>query len=208
MLRGRIVQAERHAAPEDIKAPPEAQWVLQRRPRPILCADGAGRLQGGRGRVVARGLCRRAAGLLRGRDSPRSSVSKLGDTVTVNVLGRNVTARIANLREVKMGEPCHQLRHGVLAQHAGGRAAQPAGDDHAAEDGPLPTRGQVAPQLGTRLPGRHRHPRQGRDRRLQRHLRQGHDRRARRPAASRCSPAPSCWRARLPPRSAAASSRR
>ena len=26
---------------------------------------------------------------------------KLGDTVTVNALGRNITARIANLREVK-----------------------------------------------------------------------------------------------------------
>ena len=33
--------------------------------------------------------------------SPRACGLKIGDTVTVNVLGRNVTARIANLREVK-----------------------------------------------------------------------------------------------------------
>ena len=33
--------------------------------------------------------------------SPRGCGLKIGDTVTVNVLGRNVTARIANLREVK-----------------------------------------------------------------------------------------------------------
>ena len=53
---------------------------------------------------------------------------KLGDTVTVNVLGRNVTARIANFRTGRMGIDGHQLRHGVLAQHLCRRAAQLAGD--------------------------------------------------------------------------------
>ncbi len=37
----------------------------------------------------------------RSRAGPRTiSISKIGDTITVNVLGRNVTARIANLRAV------------------------------------------------------------------------------------------------------------
>ena len=51
-------------APEDMKVPPEAQWVLGRRPWPFLCRRGAGRIQGRRRRVVAQGLCWRAAGLL------------------------------------------------------------------------------------------------------------------------------------------------
>ena len=53
---------------------------------------------------------------------------KIGDTVTVNVLGRNITARIANLRKVRMGIDGHQLRHGVFAQHLRRRAAFLAGD--------------------------------------------------------------------------------
>jgi putative ABC transport system permease protein len=55
-------------------------------------------------RIVAgnggRRLLRRAAGFAREQAPPRISDLKIGDTITVNVLGRNVTARIANLRAV------------------------------------------------------------------------------------------------------------
>ena len=37
-------------------------------------------------------------------------------TITVNVLGRNITARITNLRERPLGKPRHQFRAGILAQ--------------------------------------------------------------------------------------------
>ncbi len=40
---------------------------------------------------------------------------KLGDTVTVNVLGRDVTATIFNLRKVEWRNLAHQLRDGLLA---------------------------------------------------------------------------------------------
>ena len=42
-----------------------------------------------------------AAGLVRGANSRASSACKVGDTVTVNVLGRDLTATIANLRQVE-----------------------------------------------------------------------------------------------------------
>ena len=100
MLRGRLVKLGDRPA-EQVKAPPEAQWVLNGDRGLTYSRDRAGRLHGGGGAVVAGRLRRRAAGLLRGRASPRGCGLKVGDTVTVNVLGRNVTARIANLREVK-----------------------------------------------------------------------------------------------------------
>ncbi len=99
MLRGRLVRLNETPV-EEISAPPEAQWVLtgdrglsysetvppgsrivagewwpenyEGEPLVSFEADLAGKL----------GL-------------------KVGDTVTVNVLGRNLTARVANLREVK-----------------------------------------------------------------------------------------------------------
>jgi putative ABC transport system permease protein len=97
MLRGRIVSANGVPA-EELKPPPSAAWVLQS-DRGITYADevpAGSRLvegqwwkPGDQGALVsfekkiAEGL-----GL------------KLGDPVTVNVLGRNLTARIANLRTV------------------------------------------------------------------------------------------------------------
>ena len=48
---------------------------------------------------------------------------KLGDNVTVNVLGRNITARIANLRTRRLAEPRHQFRDGVFARTPSRRAA-------------------------------------------------------------------------------------
>lgn len=99
MLRGRVVKLGDRPA-ESVKAPPEAQWVLngdrglsysQTVPEGSTVvagqwwpADYAGEPLVSMEAEIAKGL-----GV------------KIGDTVTVNVLGRNVTARIANLREVK-----------------------------------------------------------------------------------------------------------
>jgi putative ABC transport system permease protein len=99
MLRGRIVKLGDRAA-DTVKAPPEVQWVLNGdrglsysatvpQGSTVVSgkwwpADYAGEPLVSMEAEIAKGL-----GL------------KLGDTVTVNVLGRNVTARISNLREVK-----------------------------------------------------------------------------------------------------------
>jgi putative ABC transport system permease protein len=99
MLRGRIVKLGDRAA-DTVKAPPEAQWVLNGdrglsysatvpEGSSVVAgqwwpADYAGEPLVSMEAEIAKGL-----GL------------KIGDAVTVNVLGRNVTARIANLREVK-----------------------------------------------------------------------------------------------------------
>lgn len=99
MLRGRLVSL--NGVPvEELKAPPEAQWVLN----------------GDRGLSYAEEVphgSRVVAGEWWPKDyagEPLVSFEadlagklglKLGDEVTVNVLGRNLTARIANLREVK-----------------------------------------------------------------------------------------------------------
>ena len=99
MLRGRLVRFNETPI-EDVQAPPEAQWVLNG-DRGLSYAD-----------TVPRGS-KVVAGDWWGADyvgEPLVSFEaelagklglKIGDTVTVNVLGRNVTARIANLREVK-----------------------------------------------------------------------------------------------------------
>jgi putative ABC transport system permease protein len=99
MLRGRMVRLG-DTPVEKVKAPPEAGWVLTGDRGLTYSAtlpEGAHVVEGawwpadyaGEPLVsfdieIAKGL-----GL------------KVGDTVTVNVLGRNVTARVANLREVK-----------------------------------------------------------------------------------------------------------
>lgn len=98
MLRGRIVELAGRKA-EDIKPPPEAQWVLN----------------GDRGLTYAATLPEGSA-LVAGdwwaedydgeplvsfeRDLAGHLGVEIGDMITVNVLGRNVTARVANLREV------------------------------------------------------------------------------------------------------------
>jgi putative ABC transport system permease protein len=99
MLRGRLI--ELHGTPvSQIKAPDDAKWVLN----------------GDRGLTFSPTLPRDSR-IVAGewwppdyQGEPLVSFAaelagklglKLGDTVTVNVLGRNVTARIANLREVK-----------------------------------------------------------------------------------------------------------
>ena len=99
MLRGRIVRFN-DTPVEDINAPPEAQWVLNG-DRGLSYAE-----------TVPKGSKVVAGEWWPADYSGEPLVSfeielagklglKLGDTVTVNVLGRNVTARIANLREVK-----------------------------------------------------------------------------------------------------------
>jgi putative ABC transport system permease protein len=98
MLRGRIVSA-RGVAAEDLKPKPEAAWVLQS-DRGITYTS-----------EVPAGS-RLVAGDWWGADYSGPPVVsfekqiadglglKLGDEITVNVLGRNFTARIANLRSV------------------------------------------------------------------------------------------------------------
>ena len=98
MLRGRLVRLKDKAV-EDLKTPPQAQWVLAG-DRGLTYADavpeGSKLTKGdwwpkdydGEPLVSFEGELARLLGL------------GIGDTVTVNVLGRNITARIANLREV------------------------------------------------------------------------------------------------------------
>ena len=50
---------------------------------------------------------------------------KLGDTLTVNVLGRELTARIANLRADRLDLARHQFRDRAVAGRARRRAANP-----------------------------------------------------------------------------------
>ena len=98
MLRGRLVRLGDRSV-EQIKAPPEAQWVLSG-DRGLTYSD-----------TVPKGS-RVVAGTWWDKDyagEPLVSFEAelahklgvdIGDFITVNVLGRNVTARIANLREV------------------------------------------------------------------------------------------------------------
>ena len=53
---------------------------------------------------------------------------RIGDEVIVNVLGRDITATISNMRQRGLAEPRHQFRAGVLAQRLPRRAAYPYRD--------------------------------------------------------------------------------
>jgi putative ABC transport system permease protein len=99
MLRGRLVKLGDRPV-EQVKAPPEVQWVLNG-DRGLTYSDDVPE-----GSTVVAGkwwpanyggepLVSFEADIAKGLHL------KVGDSVTVNVLGRNVTARIANLREVK-----------------------------------------------------------------------------------------------------------
>ena len=99
MLRGRMV-ALKGVPVEEIKAPPEAQWVLtgdrglsysDRVPAGSVVVEGEWWKPGYSGEP----LVSFEADLARNLDL------KVGDMITVNVLGRNLTAKISNLREVK-----------------------------------------------------------------------------------------------------------
>lgn len=98
MLRGRLVRLGDRPV-ETIKAPPEAEWVLNG-DRGLTYSD-----------TVPEGS-KVTAGTWWGKDyagEPLVSFEAelaqhlgvgIGDNVTVNVLGRNITARISNLRQV------------------------------------------------------------------------------------------------------------
>jgi putative ABC transport system permease protein len=99
MLRGRMVKLG-DTPVEKVKAPPEAAWVLTGDrgltysatvPEGTHVVDGAWWPADYKGEPLVSFDLEIAKGLR----------LKVGDTVTVNVLGRNVTARVANLREVK-----------------------------------------------------------------------------------------------------------
>ena len=98
MLRGRIMSANGIKA-DDIKAPPSASWVLQSDrgitfaaevPRGSTVVDGTWWGAGYQGSPLVSFEKKIADGLN----------LKVGDPVTVNVLGRNIEARIGNLRSV------------------------------------------------------------------------------------------------------------
>ena len=99
MLRGRLVKLKDRPV-EQISAPPEASWVLtgdRGLSYSVEVPDGSRVVKGdwwpadyeGEPLVSFEADLARHLGL------------GIGDTVTVNVLGRNVTARVASLREVK-----------------------------------------------------------------------------------------------------------
>jgi putative ABC transport system permease protein len=98
MLRGRIMSVNGVKA-EDIKAPPSAAWVLQgdrgityaaEVPRGSRLVEGAWWGADYRGPPLVSMEKRIAEGLN----------LKIGDPITVNVLGRNIDAHVANLRSV------------------------------------------------------------------------------------------------------------
>ena len=120
MMRGRIVQGD--GAPlEDVKAKENVAWALEG-DRGITYGERAGRLEAGGGQLVAGRLRGPAAGLVR-QGARQGARPAIGDPVTVNVLGRNITATIANLRTVNWRSFGINFVHGVLAQHLRGRAA-------------------------------------------------------------------------------------
>lgn len=98
MLRGRLVKLGDRPV-ETIKAPPEAQWVLTgdrgltysaTLPEGSTLVAGSWWPEDYRGEPLVSFEAELAKGL----------GVKIGDPVTVNILGRNVSARVANLREV------------------------------------------------------------------------------------------------------------
>jgi putative ABC transport system permease protein len=99
MLRGRLISMK-GVPVEEIKAPPEAQWVLTG-DRGLTYSDrvpaGSKVVEGDWWQPGYAGdpLVSFEAEIARNLDL------KVGDPIVVNVLGRNITAKIANLREVK-----------------------------------------------------------------------------------------------------------
>ena len=59
-------------------------------------------------------------------DLARGMGLKVGDTLTVNLLGREITATIANLRSIDWRAARHQLHPGLCARDARARAADPS----------------------------------------------------------------------------------
>jgi putative ABC transport system permease protein len=99
MLRGRIVKV-RDVPAEQIKLKPEHQWVLNG-DRGLSYSDtvpeGSAVVDGAWWPADYNGPPKVSFE----RELAKALELKVGDTVTVNVLGRNVAAEVANLREVK-----------------------------------------------------------------------------------------------------------
>ncbi len=94
----------------------------QRRPRAVLCRGGAARLARHRRRVVAEGLRRRSAGLVRGRPRQQAGPEDRRQGHRQRARPQRDGDDLQPARS-EVGEPRHQLRHAVLAQYAGRRAA-------------------------------------------------------------------------------------
>ncbi|MEQ1951650.1 ABC transporter permease [Mesorhizobium sp. CN2-181] len=99
MLRGRIMELN-GVDVQQVKVPPEGAWVLrgdrgltysETVPENATLSEGAWWPENYSGEPLVSFSAEEA----------RQIGLKIGDTVTVNVLGRNVTAKIASLREVK-----------------------------------------------------------------------------------------------------------
>jgi putative ABC transport system permease protein len=99
MLRGRIMELN-GVDVQQVKVPPEGAWVLrgdrgltysETIPENATLSEGAWWPENYSGEPLVSFSAEEA----------RQIGLKIGDTVTVNVLGRNVTAKIASLREVK-----------------------------------------------------------------------------------------------------------
>jgi putative ABC transport system permease protein len=99
MLRGRVVRLGERPA-EQVEAPPEAAWVL----RGDRALSHSATVPEGSSVVAGEWWPADWSGeplVSFEADIARGLGLAIGDTVTVNVLGRNVTARVANLRAVK-----------------------------------------------------------------------------------------------------------
>src|SRR5690606_33741441 len=99
MLRGRVMELN-GVEVSKVKVPPEGQWVLRgdrgityakRTPENSTLAEGEWWPEDYSGEPLVSFAA----------EEGRELGLKLGDTVTVNVLGRNITARIANFRNVE-----------------------------------------------------------------------------------------------------------
>ena len=175
MLRGRLVKLGDRPV-EELKAPPEAQWVLngdRGLTYAARCPDGSTVVAGQWWPADYAGepLVSFEADIAKGLRL------KIGDHVTVNVLGRNVTARIANLREVKWESLSLNFVLVFSPNTLAGAPHNLLATMTLPKDVPLAGEAKLA-RRSAGPSGLHRHPREGRHRRLQRHLRPRHDRRA------------------------------
>ena len=173
MLRGRMVKLGDKPA-EQVKAPPEAQWVLT----------------GDRGLTYSAGVPEGST-VVAGKWWPADYAGeplvsfeaeiakglglKIGDTVTVNVLGRNITARIANLREVKWESLSLNFVMVFSPNTLAGAPHNLLATITLPKDAPLAAEGRLAREIGRAFPAVDGDPCQGCHRRVQCHLQPGHD---------------------------------
>ena len=160
MLRGRLVRLN-DVPVEEVKAPPEAQWVLNG-DRGLSYADEVPRGS----RVIAGEWWPKdydGEPLVSFEADLASKLGlKIGDKVTVNVLGRNVTATIANLREVKWESLAINFVMLFSPNTLAGAPHNLLVTIALPNDTPLGHRRRGDPRARPGLSVDHRHPRQGR----------------------------------------------